>query len=130
MAAWTVGLSSDFIENIKKINADFKKQSDHAVETESTSEAARIDRRSEEFDEFLQAVEELKADPTQALRYCRDDKDGVPLYSLTCGRWRGLFRVNESQKTCDGISVDEMTSSARFAEQVRRPFRRRIKPSR
>lgn len=129
MAAWTVVHSSDFIEDIKRFHAYFKERCDHALQTESPNEAARIDPPSREFDDFTQAVLELsdgKSDPADVLKFCRADKDGMPLFSLVCGRWRGLYRVDKIKKVCDAISVDEMNRFARYAERFRRPFRKSI----
>ena len=78
----------------------------------------------------MQAILDLKdgkSEPTKVLKFRAEGADGLPIFSLVFGRWRALYRVDESERTCVGISVDEMTSAARYAEIIHRMVSRRPK---
>jgi hypothetical protein len=130
MSTWTVVHSSDFILTLTKIQADFKKHYEEILRTQSRVDVEKIDLRFKEFEHFTQDILDLKdgnSEPAKVLRYCQPVKDGLPIYSLVRGRWRGLYRVDEPRKTCTAISVDELTTLTMYVEKFRQPFRKRLR---
>lgn len=77
----------------------------------------------------MEAVVDLKdgkSDPEEEMTYCEKDSDGLPIYSLIRGRWRGLYRVDKLQSACDAISIDEMSYFVRLHQGLRHLIVRRI----
>jgi hypothetical protein len=77
----------------------------------------------------MEAVLDLKdgkSDPEKEMTFCEKDTDGLPIYCLVRGRWRGLYRVDKAQSACDAISIDEMNSFVRVHQGLRRLFVWRI----
>ncbi len=123
-------LDDAFLDHIERIYAELRREYEKALETRSRPDVGKVDSKLEEFEVFFQLVDDLlnnKSGSIEMLAHCGKNESGVPVYSLVCGRWRGLFHADTSKNECIGITVEKLSPLAIAVEKMQHPFRKRLR---
>jgi hypothetical protein len=130
MPAWRVVLSEKFRNTLETTFVRVEQELEEAAKSASRVSVDRAYPRFAEFKDFANTILDLadgKAGPTGLLEYSGVNENGTPVYTLTTKRWQASFLINDSDNSCTGTSISELSRFRRVVRRMRKPFKKRLK---